>query len=132
MSKKIKYTVWIVLAVILLALIFLVALNNKTAKFTGKNAAQNSGNIPAQKENQNPSVPANTSVQAGKVVAPTPVALPVYTKEVALEFMTDAEKKTKGLPADMKVQVLERSADGKVTAYKIIRKDSDIMTKYGD
>ena len=46
--------------------------------------------------------------------------------------MTDAEKKTKGLPADMKVQVLERSADGKVTAYKIIRKDSDIMTKYGD
>jgi len=55
---------------------------------------------------------------------------------VALSFMTDAEKE-KIIPSSSpelfsktKIQVLKRDDQGKVIAYKIIKKDSDIVTKY--
>jgi hypothetical protein len=63
----------------------------------------------------------------------------VYLKDeqpVALSFMTDTEKE-KIIPSSSpelfsktKIQVLKRDDQGKVIAYKIIKKDSDIVTKY--
>lgn len=153
MSTKIKYTLWIVLVVVLLALIFLVvATNKKTTNLFGINnnkAEEGTENLtPEQKAvkelldkeaAQNPNKPKTEVPSADALKDPivktptsTPTALPVYTKDVNLVWMTDAEKKELGLPADMKVQVLVKNANGKVTDYKIIRQDSDIMTKYGN
>lgn len=45
------------------------------------------------------------------------------------EFMTDEEKKLYGL-SDFKVQVLRRNAEGKITAYHIVKNETDIVTAY--
>jgi hypothetical protein len=80
-----------------------------------------------------------TATPAPKVIVETSIAtstgpksVQVYTKPIQLEFMTDAEKATFGIPADIKVQVLGRDSEGKMMGYKIIHNDSDIMTKYGN
>jgi ABC-type Na+ efflux pump permease subunit len=151
MSTKIKYTLWIVLVVVLLALIFLVvATNKKTTKlfgFNGNKTEESTENLtPEQKAvkelldkqaAQDPSkpkveIPSADALKAPVVNAPAPTAMPVYTKDVNLVWMTDAEKKELGLSADMRVQVLVKNANGKITDYKIIRQDSDIMKKYGN
>lgn len=49
---------------------------------------------------------------------------------IDLEFMSDAEKSEKLFNKDYKIQVLERDETGKITAYKIIRDESDIVKKY--
>ncbi|MHB8903791.1 MAG: hypothetical protein ACYC40_01650 [Patescibacteria group bacterium] len=134
MSKKIKYTIWVFFIVILLILVFLAVTIKKNANLINK-AAQPANQT--QQANQAQQASQQASQQAAqqaaqqakqKIVPPAPV----YTKEVKVEFMTDAEKLTMSLPAALKIQVLERDKTGKVTAYKIIRQDSDIMTKYGN
>jgi hypothetical protein len=50
-------------------------------------------------------------------------------KSITPEFMTDPEKIARGLGTDVKAQVLERNASGTIVSYKIINRDSDVITK---
>ena len=43
-------------------------------------------------------------------------------------FLDDAEKTRLNIRPENKIQVLERNAEGKIILYKVIRKDSDIVT----
>ena len=45
----------------------------------------------------------------------------------APQFLTVAEKKNFRISPDLQVQVLQRSASGSVTVYKIIKNSSDII-----
>lgn len=45
------------------------------------------------------------------------------------EFMTDEEKKLYGI-SDLQVQVLRRNTEGKITAYHIMKNETDIVTAY--
>lgn len=118
MNKKIKYLTLVVLIVILAGLAYLFVKN-----YRSKVAPTN---------NQNAAVPAPSQQVATGTPRVASTSLPVYTKEIKVEFMTDAEKLAMKIPATLKIQVLERDKFGKVTAYKIIRQDSEIMTKFGN
>ena len=43
------------------------------------------------------------------------------------EFMTSEEKANFSLPADSKIQVLQRDASGGTSVYRVIRRDEDIV-----
>lgn len=45
----------------------------------------------------------------------------------APEFLTDEEKDSFGLPSEVKAQALNRDSNGKISVYKIIKSDSDIV-----
>jgi hypothetical protein len=49
---------------------------------------------------------------------------------VTVEFMDDAEKTSMGIPVAARIQVLERDASGKCTAWKMINQDSEILHEY--
>jgi hypothetical protein len=49
---------------------------------------------------------------------------------IAIEIMTDIEKQEIGLSPDIKIQVLQRSQKGEVLVYRLIKNESDILTKY--
>ena len=51
-------------------------------------------------------------------------------KPISIQFMTEDEKAEKGLSPDMRIQVLDRDKNGKIIAYRIIKSDSDVVTKY--
>lgn len=53
-------------------------------------------------------------------------------KPIKLELMTPEEKEAFRIASSTpgRIQVLERDSSGKITAYKIIKADSDILTKY--
>lgn len=51
-------------------------------------------------------------------------------EEVTVEFMEDAEKISMGIPVAARIQVLERDADGKCLAWKMINQDSEILREY--
>jgi hypothetical protein len=51
-------------------------------------------------------------------------------KDVKPEFMSEQEKASRGVPASMKIQILEKNNAGEPVVYKIIRKDSDVVAKY--
>lgn len=46
------------------------------------------------------------------------------------EWMTDADKIWRRLATSTRVQILERDSAGKITAFKIIKSDSDIVPAY--
>ena len=121
MKKGTKYVIWVALIIVLAVLVYLIISgNNKTNQNEEKNL-----NAPALEQNN----PSDSQVNAGTPVTPV---TPVYTKEIGIEFMTDAEKAEMKISPSLKIQVLERGEDGTVLAYKIIRQDSDIMDKYGN
>lgn len=123
MSKQTKYIILALAIIVLAVLIYLVSTraDQDDLKVGNKN-----NNVSG--ENQNNAVPENLVPAAPEAVAPKIV----HTKEITVDFMKSEEKKTMGIPEDLKVQVLERDANGVVLAYKIIRQDSDIMTKFGN
>ncbi len=45
----------------------------------------------------------------------------------APEFLTDEEKDSFGLPAEVKAQALTRDVSGKILVYKIIKSDNDVV-----
>ncbi|MFA5131473.1 MAG: hypothetical protein WC467_03535 [Patescibacteria group bacterium] len=67
--------------------------------------------------------------EAGKATAYQLVALN-DEKTLTPEFMTDAEKEAMQIPLAYKIQVIERSASGTVSVYKLISSDADIVTHY--
>lgn len=49
---------------------------------------------------------------------------------IELEIMDDLEKAKIGAPMGEKIQVLQRDSSGNVSSYRLIKDDSDIVTKY--
>ena len=43
------------------------------------------------------------------------------------DFLNTTEKAQLGLPADVKIEALERGTDGQVTVYKVINNNSDVV-----
>jgi len=148
MNKNAKYGLIILTIIVLAVVISLVYLKNNQ-KNNPQNAEPLTSEESASTDNQ-PAPIATTSVtltaeQAAKqakqlavsataaVGTPVPAtATPVYTKTIKVEYMKTAEKTKLGIPAELKVQVLDRNSEGTVLAYKIIRQDSDIVTKFGN
>ncbi len=121
MNKGTKYVIWIALLVVLAVLVYLIVLGGKKTDQSENKELNN----PVAEQN----TPVAPPVNPGTPV--TPVA-PVYTKEIEVEMMTEAEKEKMKISPTLKIQVLERGEDGTVLAYKIIKQDSDIMDKYGN
>jgi len=46
------------------------------------------------------------------------------------DTMTAAEREAKGMPANVKIQVLERDSSGKILKYRVMKDDNDIMKMY--
>ena len=79
-----------------------------------------------------------------KASTPEPVAVPTspdasfsevvehQPKPIELEWMSAEEKAALHIntSAANRIQVLERDKDGKITAYKLIKSDADILTNY--
>lgn len=51
-------------------------------------------------------------------------------KKINPEFMSDSEKSSRGFSLSTKIQVLKKNALGQALVYKIVKKDSDIITEY--
>lgn len=154
MNKNAKYGLIIVTIIILAVVISLVYLKNNPSN----NVEPVISEEPVtQNVNEQPIVATSTPIATSSVVlteaqtlaqaqklavdapvvvsTPVPVVAtntPVYTKTIQVEFMKDAEKTKLGIPIELKVQVLDRNAEGTVLGYKIIRQDSDIITKFGN
>jgi len=58
--------------------------------------------------------------------------VPHVAKPLKLELMTPEEKASFHLATNtaQRIQVLERDANGKITVYRLIKKDSDILKEY--
>lgn len=50
------------------------------------------------------------------------------TQSFKVEYMTAEEKAAKNMDPNTKAQVLQRDSGNNVTIYKVIRKDSDVIT----
>ncbi|MFA6513886.1 MAG: hypothetical protein WCT50_01175 [Patescibacteria group bacterium] len=127
MNKKIYLLLGGVVVVIAL-IIVIVSLQGDA---TVKPEVQKTGSLELNEnkvETPEPKVIVETSI----ATTTGPKSVQVYTKPIELEFMTDADKATFGIPADIRVQVLGRDKEGKMMGYKIIHSDADIMTKYGN
>lgn len=48
-----------------------------------------------------------------------------------VEYMTSEEKAVKNLDSNTRAQVIQRDSGNNVTIYKVIRKDSDVVTDLG-
>jgi hypothetical protein len=108
-----KKTFLIIFLVLLIAVIVVVAIiMTQTKGKTIKN------NVPALPNNTANSQNSTTTVS--------------QTKPLELEFMTAEEKASFriGSATTTRIQVLSRDASGKVTAYKIIKTDADILSSY--
>jgi len=126
MNKK-NYLWWIVgLVVIILAIYLLMNLTTPTAPGNNLVPTVNQNETPALNE---PATGANVNPTANPG---TPINTPPETpkKPITAEFMTAAEKKALNIDANTKVQVLQRTEDGKIGAYKIINNDSEILTSF--
>lgn len=51
-------------------------------------------------------------------------------EKVEVEFMSDTEKASLGIPTAARIQVLERDENGKCIAWKLINQDSEILHEY--
>ena len=153
MKKNAKYGLIIVTIIILAVVISLVYLKNNPSNnvepvISEEPVTQNVTEQPVVPEVSAPIATSSVALteaqvlaQAQKlavdapVVVSTPVpatATPVYTKTIKVEYMSNTEKTKLGIPTEIKVQVLARNAEGTVLGYKIIRQDSDIITKFGN
>lgn len=132
MNKK-NYLWWIIGIVVVILLIYWLA---------SMSATKNSGNTGSM---SNTPATSETSGAAGQtpVVAPaqtpTPTTTPAaqtYTppahtpQPIQVQFMTTAQKKALNIDPSLRVQILQMTPDGKIAAYKIINKDSDILTSF--
>jgi len=118
MNNKVKYLMWVIIIIAFAALVYLVvSQNSKINKLEQDKAAAIANSTPISEEDK--------AILAA-------VARNSAVKEIKVEFMTDAEKLKMSIPADLKIQVLERDKTGKITTYRVIKQDSDIMTKYGN
>ena len=111
MKKEIKYILFLILALVLAGLVYMLVTNSP------KRISSGNTDIPKPLVNK---APTSTTTQ------------PVYTKEITLEMMTSEEKKKMGISDNMKIQVLERSADGTISAYRVINEKHPVIDKYGN
>lgn len=119
MKKSVLYLIAVVIVIAIAALAYVTTLK--------KPVSQNN-NQPAPVAPVTNETAEQTTVNQELAPAPLPPA-PVLEK-INLEIMSEAEKKASGINPALKIQVVDRDTDGKVTAYKIIRQDSDILTEY--
>jgi hypothetical protein len=133
MNKQTKYIILVVAVIALGVLIYLIATTTTKNGATSKVGGENNDNVSTEDQGR-PLIDGETPNATPSVDAPglTTRPMPVYTKEIEVDFMSLEEKKAMGIPEVLKVQVLERDAEGTVLNYKIIRKDDDIMTKFGN
>lgn len=110
MKKEIKYLLFLVLALVLAGLVYVLVMNSPQKDLTN---------------NTNTPVPIVRN-------SPATTSAPVYNKEIQLEMMTSAEKKKMGISETMKIQILERSDDGTISAYRVINEKHPVLDKYGN
>lgn len=110
MKKEIKYVLFLILALILAGAVYLLVTNSPQKVST---------------ENTNAPAPIVRN-------SPATTSAPVYTKEITLEMMTSEEKKKMGINEALKIQVLERSEDGTISAYRVINEKRPALDKYGN
>ncbi|MDD3939738.1 MAG: hypothetical protein PHF49_03795 [Patescibacteria group bacterium] len=129
MEKKNKAIIFIIIAVIFLALIIWLA--TKTPK-----------EVDAPENNVNNEVENGEVLEPGiegEEVAPEAVEVDipadfdwresVSEENFEVEFMSDEEKELIGIAKESRVQVLARDeASGTILAYKVIENDADIVT----
>lgn len=63
-------------------------------------------------------------VEYKRVGAETPKTISI------VDWMTDVEKAKLGIAPETRIQVLERASDSSVIAWRLIKTDEDIITKY--
>lgn len=131
MNKKNYYLLGGIIVLVIL-IIVLVLIKGKQSMPEIQQANNNEPLIQNEATTNAPLPPVVNQVETKISTTTTPKSVATYTKEIAVEFMTDAEKEKIGLPTDIKVQVLQRDDKGKISAYKIIYQDSDVITKYGN
>jgi len=51
-------------------------------------------------------------------------------EKIDVEFMSDTEKDSLGIPIVSRIQVIERDSEGKCIAWKLINQDSEIIYEY--
>ena len=125
MSQKKKLIVIVLLLVLIAAVIYLIIFF-KDASLKPHLATQSNPNLitgpitPPSEESLVNNANPNLYSFAGDAQA----------QEVKVEFMSDAEKTSMGIPAAARIQVLERDASGKCTAWKMINQDSEILHEY--
>jgi hypothetical protein len=54
----------------------------------------------------------------------------VKASPLVVEFMSPIDKVALGINTNLKIQVIARDSQGKIIRYKVIKKDSDIVTEY--
>lgn len=125
MSQKKKIIVIVLLLVLIVAVIYLVILFKEGSKkphlATQSNPNLITGPITPPSEeslvnNANPNLYSFTGDSKAQAVT--------------VEFMGDTEKTSLGIPVAARIQVLERDASGKCTAWKMINQDSEILHEY--
>lgn len=152
MKKNAKYGLIIVTIIILAVVISLVYLKNNPSNNVEPVVSEEPVTLNVTEQPVEPAPVATSSVvltpekaveQAQELAVDAPVVVsipvpvvatntPVYTKTIKVEYMNDAEKTKLGIPTVLKAQVLGRNSEGTVLGYKIIRQDSDIVTKFGN
>ncbi len=142
MKKNLKYLILAVLVIVLVVLIYLVFLNNKNAKnkvdtrvlTPEEKAVAVLAQQKVQKINNSDQQLIEEAFkkaqQAAQDVKLKTSSTPAAPTELKVEFMTDAEKSAFNIPASTKVQILSRNEKGIISAYKVIKEDSDIVTKF--
>jgi flagellar basal body-associated protein FliL len=133
MSQKKKVIVIVILLVLVAAVIYLLVFFKK---------ASPKPNLAVQ-PNQNLEAQPNPNLITGPITPPSEEVLVnnanpnLYSfagdsqaEEITVEFMGDAEKTSLGIPTAARIQVLERDADGKCIAWKMINQDSEILHEY--
>lgn len=109
MKKEIKYILFLILALVLAGLVYMLVTNSP----------------------QRTSISSTNSAPSIRT-APAATNAPVYTKEISLEMMTSEEKKKMGISEALKIQVLERASDGTISAYRVINEKHPALDKYGN
>lgn len=127
MNKEIKYILFLIVAVVLAGLVyFLVAASNKKA-IVSESPVNTSNNV--IETTPVPVITTSTPI----IATSAPVVIePVYTKPIKIEFMNSADKKKIGLDNALKVQVLDRAADGTVLGYRVITESNQVLDKFGN
>lgn len=73
-------------------------------------------------EEQVPVNQPDSEIPAGEIQEPIALGEP--------EYLTEEEKSSLNIDANLNIQVLERGENGEVLAYKIIKSDEDIQGEY--
>ncbi len=123
MDKNKKIIMFVPLAIVLVALIAVLLLNNREDKETVIFPNKDQSAEPLTASTIDPSV----------VAVPEPINWQEEVRESGADFevvfMSDEEKSAMGIELEKRVQVLARDeATGIALAYKVINSDSDIIT----